>query len=146
MIFRVIGAAVVLGTVLNIAGWVGNAIVLRDLWESAATIAPPGKPIEPRWLRDALSLVSDYVFAVVLCATYAVSAPGWRGPKTALALILAVLVWLAAVPMTYLAFVSAGYLPIEVSVATSVWALATFAVFAPALPYLLPPNDLPRTR
>jgi hypothetical protein len=139
MIARTVGAALVLGTVLNIVGWVGNALVLRDMWEAAAQAAPaPALPVEPRWLKDLLSLVSDYVFATVLCFTYSIAAPGWRGSMTSLAFVLSFLVWLAGVPMTYLAFVAAGYLPVSVSVATSLWALATFLLFAPALPYLLP--------
>ena len=139
MIARTVGAALVLGTVLNIVGWVGNALILRDMWEAAAREIPaPALSLEPRWMKDVLSLVSDYVFATVLCFVYAIAAPGWRGSATSLSFTLSFLVWLAGVPMTYLAFVTAGHLPVSVSVATSLWALVTFLIFAPALPHLLP--------
>ena len=142
MIVRTVGAALVLGTVLNIVGWIGNALVLRDLWEAAARDMPaPPLLLEPRWITDVLSLVSDYVFATVLCFAYAIAAPGWRWSMTSLAFTLSFLVWLAGVPMTYLAFFAAGYLPVSVSVATSLWALVTFLIFAPALPYLLPQRN-----
>jgi hypothetical protein len=135
---RVIVAALVLGTLLNLVGWIGNALVLRELWASAAAAAPaPAIAFEPRWLKEALTLVSDYAFALVLCALYSIALPAWTKSRVSLAIALAALVWLAAVPMTYLAFVITGYLPLDVSVTTSAWALGAFLLSAPALPFLL---------
>ena len=135
---RLLVAALILGTLLNIAGWIGNAIVLKPLWTQAAETAPQAATVfEPRWLRELLTLVSDYVFAVVACCIYRIGTAGWQGSRIGLAIVASALTWLAAVPMTYLAFIMAGYLPIGVSVATSLWALATFLIFAPALPYLV---------
>jgi hypothetical protein len=56
---------------------------------------------------------------------------GWAGARVRLAVFANALTWLAAVPMTYLTFINAGYLPWGVSI-------ATFLLFSPALPYILP--------
>ena len=85
-----------------------------------------------------LQFVSDFVFALVLCAVYRLAISSWRGSKIGLALLCAVIVWLGGVPMVYLGLVNDGYLPAGVSIATTVLALVTFFVVAPLLPVLLP--------
>ena len=49
-----------------------------------------------------------------------------------------VIVWMGGVPMCYLGLVNGGYLPMGVSIATTLLALITFFIVAPLLPVLLP--------
>ena len=132
-------AVVVTGVVLNFTGWAGNVFLLGAMWEHAVTLAPPPlhSPFSPV-VHAALQFVSDFVFAFVLCCVYRIACPGWGGSKMQLALLSGVIVWLGGVPMTYLGLVNGGYLPMGVSIATTVLALATFFIAAPLLPRLLP--------
>jgi hypothetical protein len=91
----------------------------------------------PPLLHSILQFVSDFVFAFVLCVVYRLASKGWDGSKMELAFLCATIVWLDGVPMTYLGLVNGGYLPVGVSIATALLALATFFVVAPLLPWLL---------
>ena len=136
---RLVLAVLLTGLVLNLTGWAGNGFLLGGMWNAAVASAPPPmpSPFPPPW-HAILQFVSDFVFAFVLCVVYRMSSPGWRGSRTRLAVLCAVLVWLGGVPMAYLGMVNGGYLPPDVSVATALLALATFVLAAPLLPRLLP--------
>lgn len=139
---RFIVAVVVVGFLLNLTGWAGNVFLLHEMWDRAVIAAPPpmhspfGAPV-----RVALQFLSDFVFAFVWCLVYKLASPGWTRPRTQLALISAGVVWLGGVPMCYLGMVNGGYLPLDISTATSVLALGTFVLVAPLLPRLLPVRD-----
>lgn len=129
-------AVLVMGFILNLAGWLGNVFLLGPMW--AAVPEPPmASPFSPL-LHEALTFVSDFVFAFVLCAVYCLARGGWRGSKLTLAVYCSALIWLCGVPMTYLALVNGGYLPAGVSIATTILALAGFIITSPLLPWLLP--------
>jgi hypothetical protein len=85
-----------------------------------------------------LQFVSDFVFAFVLCAVYRLAISSWHGSQMILAFICGMIVWLGGVPMWYLGLVNGGYLPVGVSIATTILALITFFIVAPLLPVLLP--------
>ena len=140
--WRFVSAVLVTGFVLNLTGWAGNVFLLGSMWEQAGNLAPPPmrSPFTPT-VHVVLQFVSDFVFALVLCAVYRVALPAWRGREMALAFLCAVIVWLGGVPMTYLGLVNGGYLPIGISVATTVLALVTFLIVAPLLPALLGRRD-----
>ena len=128
-------AVLVTGFILNLTGWAGNVFLLGDMWNAAP--APPMPSPFPPLTHAILQFVSDFVFAFVLCAVYRLAAAGWRSSRLTLAVWCAILVWLGGVPMTYLGLVNGGYLPADVSIATTVLALVTFLVVAPLLPQLI---------
>jgi hypothetical protein len=136
---RFIIAGLVIGFVLNLTGWAGNVFLLGSMWEQAGTVAQPPmhSPFSPL-VHVILQFVSDFVLAFVLCAVYWLAIPSWRGSQMILAFICGVIVWLGGVPMCYLGLVNAGYLPLGVSIATTILALITFFIVAPLLPVLLP--------
>ena len=136
---RVVLSTLVLGFLLNAFGWLGNVFLLGSLWDHAADLAPPplSSPFPPL-VREALTFVSDFVFAFVLTVVFRLASAGWRGRRLTLAFACAALVWLGGVPMTYLGIVNSGYLPADVAVATSALALVSFLIFAPLLPRLMP--------
>lgn len=137
--WRFIVAGLVIGFLLNLTGWAGNVFLLGSMWEQAGTLAPPPmhSPFSPL-THVILQFASDFVFAFVLCAVFCLASPAWRGSKITLAFICAAIIWLGGVPMCYLGLVNGGYLPVAVSVATTLLALATFFIVAPLLPLLLP--------
>jgi len=136
---RIIIAALVIGFVLNLTGWAGNVFLLGSMWEQAVAVAPPPMPSPFSPLVHAiLQFVSDFVFAFMLCAVYRLAISGWRGSQMMLAFICGGIVWLGGVPMCYLGFVNGGYLPMGVSIATTLLALITFFIVAPLVPVLLP--------
>lgn len=131
-------ATILVGFMLNLTGWAGNVFILGSMWEHAGTLAPPPmrSPFSPT-VHAILQFVSDFVFAFVLCLVYRLALTGWRGSKLQLAFLCGVIVWLGGVPMTYLGLVNGGYLPAEISIATTILALATFFIVAPLLPWLI---------
>jgi hypothetical protein len=136
---RFVTAVAVTGFLLNLTGWAGNVFLLGSMWDRAGTLAPAPmpSPFTPG-VHAILQFVSDFVFAFVLCVVYRLASEGWAGSKMRLALLCGVIVWLGGVPMTYLGLVNGGYLPIGVSIATTILALVTFLIVAPLLPNLLP--------
>lgn len=135
---KILVATLVLGLLLNLLGWAGNVFLLGDLWDQAGEIAPPPLPSPfPGLAHEALTFVSDFVFAFVWSCVFALARTGWGGRPLVLALLTGVLTWLGGVPMTYLGIVNSGYLPANVAVATSLLALVTFVVTAPLMPRLI---------
>jgi hypothetical protein len=136
--WRFIVAGLVIGFLLNLTGWAGNVFLLGSMWEQAGTLAPPPmhSPFSPL-THVVLQFASVFVFAFVLCAVCWLASPAWRGSKIALAFLSGAIVWLGGVPMCYVGLVNGGYLPVGVSVATTLLALATFFIVAPLLPLLL---------
>ena len=134
---RFIIAGWVIGFVLNLTGWAGNVFLLGSMWEQAGAVAPPPmhSPFSPL-VHAILQFVSDFVLAFVLCALYRLAIPSRRGSQMILAFICGVIVWLGGVPMCYLGLVNGGYLPLGVSIATTILALITFFIVAPLLPVL----------
>ena len=136
--WRFILAVLVTGFLLNLTGWAGNVFLLGSMWAQAGAMAPPpmSSPFAPT-VHALLQFLSDFVFAFVLCVVYWLASSGWSGSKMALAFLCGVLVWLGGVPITYLGLVNGGYLPTDVSIATTILALVTFFIVAPLLPMLL---------
>ena len=136
---RFVIAGLVIGFVLNLTGSAGNVFLLGSMWEQAGAVAPPPmhSPFSPL-VHAMLQFVSDFVFAFVLCAVYRLAVSSWRGSQMTLAFICGVIVWVGGVPMCYLGLVNGGYLPMGVSIATTILALITFFIVAPLLPVLLP--------
>jgi len=114
-------ACLVIGFVLNLTGWAGNVFLLGSMWEQAGAVASPPmhSPFSPL-THAILQFVSDFVLAFVLCAVYWLASASWRRSRMALAFICGVIVWLGGVPMCYLGLVNGGYLPMGVSIATTI--------------------------
>ena len=137
--WRFILAVGVTGFLLNLTGWIGNVFLLGSMWEQAGTLAPPPmrSPFPPV-IHAILQFVSDFVLAFILCIIYRLAAPAWRRSRIELAVVCGFIVWLGGVPMCYLGMINGGYLPVGVSVATTILALVTFFITVPLLPILLP--------
>jgi hypothetical protein len=139
---RFVIAVAVVGLLLNLTGWAGNVFLLGPMWDRAVSLAPP--PMRSPFggvVHVLLQFFSDFVFAFVWCLVYRLASPGWNRPGLKLALVSAGIVWLGGVPMCYLGMVNGGYLPLDISVATTLLALLTFVLVAPLLPRLLPGRD-----
>lgn len=125
---------VVAGVVLNVLGWLGNNLLLGDAWDAANEGIKAG--YAPPWsagVREAVSLVSDFIYAFALVWVIAHAAE-----KTVVfALKAAFVIWLAGAALTYLVLVNAGFLPTDIAIKTSLLALATFLISAPALAAVL---------
>jgi hypothetical protein len=135
--WRLIFATLVTGFLLNVTGWAGNVFVLGSMWQDAAILAPPPmhSPFSPL-AHVILQFVSDFVFGFMLCVVYSLARESWRGLKITLAFLCSAVVWLGGVPMCYLGLVNGGYLPLGISLATTLLALVTFLIVAPLLPSL----------
>ena len=136
---RLVFAVGVTGFLLNLTGWIGNVFLLGSMWEQAGILAPP--PMRsPFWpvAHAVLQFVSDFVLAFVLCIVYRLATLGRTRSRIQLSIICGFIVWLGGVPICYLGMINGGYLPVGVSVATTILALVTFLIVAPLLPILLP--------
>ena len=72
-----------------------------------------------------LQFVSDFVLAFVLCIVYRLASLGWSRSRIELSILCGIVVWLSGVPMCYLGMINGGYLPIGVSVASTMLAFVT---------------------
>jgi hypothetical protein len=86
-------------------------------------------PPWPRITHEALSLVSDFVYAFAFTWLYARG----DGKSAAAAIRLVIVVWLAGAAMTYLAIVNAGFLPWQIAAKTGLLALLIFIATAPLI-------------
>lgn len=131
---RIVGAGLMLGLVLNLLGWVGNVFWLGPEWRAAELLVPTRlTPPYPDLAREALTFVSDFVFAIALCWLFA----RMQRRDLGSALLLTLVFWAATVGMVYLAMVNAGFVPLALAVKTSLLALAIFLICAPLLPRLV---------
>lgn len=136
----IIAVTLATGFYLNALGWLGNAVLLREEWESA--YESMGEMSRLPWsplVKELLTLVSDFVYAFALVWVYAGIRPGHPAPIR-LALQLVLLLWTLTAGMTCLALVNAGFLPLNIAWKTSLWALATFVPLAFFLPFVLRPQ------
>lgn len=126
---RLLVAVLVTGFLLDLTDWAGNVYVLDSLWAKAGILALP-------W--SVLGFVPGFGLAFVWCLVYRLLGPSWGRSKMQLALVTASIVWLAGVAMPMLKSANAGHVPgLGIAFATTLLALATFAVIAPLLPHLL---------
>ncbi|WP_428409481.1 hypothetical protein [Hyphococcus sp.] len=131
---RVILWTFVFGLVLNILGWLGNNLWLGQLWDEtgaaaqAAFVAP-----WPPLVKEVISLLSDFIYAFAMVWIFSHA----KEKTVAFALKLAFVIWLAGAALVYLVMVNSGFLPLEISVKTSLLALATFLLAAPLLPAVI---------
>lgn len=124
----------VFGVVFNIFGWLGNNILLGELWDAAGSgakfgFAPPWPPI----VKEAVTVVSDFVYAFAIVWIFANA----RRQTVSFALQISFIVWLIGPALVYLVIVNGGFLPAEISFKTSLLALVIFAGAAPILPRVL---------
>jgi len=136
---KLLWTGLVIGFVLNLLGWIGNQIVLGDLWDSAVTQVTP---LRTRTLANELiSLVPDFIYGVALTWTYAAIAPrfGWGWGA---ALRASVLIWVVGAFTTYLGLSNSALLPVQLASLTTILALVTFVAGAWLLQRLVKPKQL----
>ncbi|MGH2362835.1 MAG: hypothetical protein ACRDGM_20095 [bacterium] len=121
---RTLVAGLAAGFLLNVLGWLGNQLVLGELWsKTVATVAPLR---ERTWVNEVLSLVPDFIYGVALAWLFAsLTAQAGRRPSTAAK--AAFWVWAVGAMPTYLGVWNSGFVPTGLAVATTLLALITFA-------------------
>lgn len=68
---RVLKTALVNGLLLNMFGWIGNAIILRGEWREAVTIINIISPLNISGpLREVLTLVPDFIYGYLMIIIY----------------------------------------------------------------------------
>lgn len=124
----------IFGVAFNLLGWAGNNLLLGDLWDMAgdqakAGFAAPWPPI----VKEIVTIVSDFVYAFAMVWMFANA----RRQTVLFAIQLSIVVWLAGAALVYLVLVNSGFLPLEVSIKTSLLALVIFVASAPFMAYAL---------
>lgn len=128
---RIVLWTVVFGIALNILGWLGNNLLLGDLWDQANADVKAGFAAPwPDVVREIITIISDFIFAFAMVWVFSNA----QSKSVGFALKLAIVIWVAGPALFYLVMVNAGFLPVEISVKTSILALSTFLVAAPLLP------------
>ncbi|MFC2952999.1 hypothetical protein ACFOOP_13750 [Marinicaulis aureus] len=124
----------IFGLAFNILGWLGNNLLLGQLWDEAGAAAQAGFAAPwPPLIKEGVSLFSDFIYAFALVWVFANA----REKSVAFALKLAFVIWLAGAALVYLVMVNSGFLPLEISVKTSLLALVIFLAMAPLLPAVI---------
>jgi hypothetical protein len=135
---RVIGVGLLVGFLLNLTGWVGNNVLLGDMWR-AVTI-PDGYAAwrDSPW-RDFFSLLPDFLYGLAiawLCVAARSTFSGW----ITCALAAGILVALVGGVTTYFAIANSGFIPWTLAAASFVLVLATKLPLALLAGRLLEPN------
>jgi hypothetical protein len=122
----ILKAALLNGFLLNLFGWLGNALLLRGEWNEAATvIGVMDTPNFSGLTRELLSLAPDFMYGYlsIIVYLYIAHVEGFNLKSKFFAILLSFLFSLFA---TYLGLVSANLLPIKISLLTAGWGLITF--------------------
>jgi len=122
------------GAAFNVFGWLGNNLLLGDLWDEAGRLTLAG--FVPPWapfIKEAVTLVSDFVYAFAFVWLFSTS----REKSVFQAARIVIVVWGIGVALLYLTLVNAGFLPVTVAAASSALALAIFLAAAPFLKFLI---------
>lgn len=128
---RLIGLSLAFGLVFNVLGWLGNNLLLGADWDAANASVKVGFAAPwPELVREAVELVSDFVYAFALVWLFANA----RRQTVSFAVKLSVALWVFGVALLYLVMVNSGFLPLGIAIKTSLLALAIFVAAAPALP------------
>jgi hypothetical protein len=131
---RILLWTVVFGLGFNILGWLGNNLLLGQLWDAAGEAAQMGfTPPWPPIVKELVSLVSDFIYAFAMVWLFANA----RRKTVAFALKLAFVIWLAGAALVYLVLVNLGFLPAEISLKTAILALIIFLAAALLLPLVI---------
>ena len=130
------------GFLLNLAGWVGNNLLLRDMWAEVGAAAEPVAWRESVW-SDVFSLAPDFLygFAIAwLCVVLRTRFP------TALSASLraGLLVSLVGGITTYFAVANSGFIPWKLALASFALVLATKLPLAVLAGRLLEPEGSAR--
>jgi hypothetical protein len=123
---RILWAGLIVGFVLNLLGWLGNAFLLGPMWQEAFTGVTTTAWRDSPW-RDVISLVPDFIYGIAICWLYAALAAR-HGASVAVALRASALVFGVGAFTTYLGIANSGLLPWDLAVATT---LLAFVVFIP---------------
>lgn len=118
--------ALVNGLLLNLFGWMGNAIVLNGEWRRAESTLTPISTLNITGpLREAMSLAPDFIYGylMVIIYQYMGMAEGF-GTKAKVKTIL--ISFLFGLFTTYLGLVVANLIPVRIAVLTTGWGLLTF--------------------
>lgn len=122
---RVVLAGLAAGVVLNVLGWVGNQLVLGDMWAEALASAPPDSGYQRSVANEIVSLLPDFIYGINLAWLYALIRPR-LGATAVSAGISVLLIWLVGPFTTYLAITNTGWLPLPLTAASTLLALVTF--------------------
>jgi hypothetical protein len=128
--YYVLRWTLIYGVIWNLLGWLGNVFLLGAAWDAVgAELQAAWSPPWPGVMHEALSVVSDFVYALAFTWLYA------RGndKSAAAAIRLVAVVWLAGAAMTYLTIVNAGFLPWHIAAKSGLLALLIFLATAPLI-------------
>ena len=136
---RLIFVGLLVGFLLNATGWIGNNLILRDLWQEVGAAAVPVAWRETIW-KDLFSFAPDFLYGLAI-AWLCVMLRG-NFPTTASASLRAGLfVSLVGGITTYFAIANAGFIPWKLALASFVLVLATKLPLAVLAGRLLDPNE-----
>lgn len=131
---RILLWTLVFGLIFNILGWLGNNLLLGELWDEAGVAMQPDFVAPwPPLVKEGVSLLSDFIYAFALVWIFANA----KDKTLTFALKLAFVIWLAGAALVYLVMVNSGFLPLEISLKTSLLALVIFLAAAPLLPAVI---------
>lgn len=132
---RRLRVVLLLGVLLNLLGWLGNAVLLREEWRAALSVALV-RPRDRGLPGELVTLVPEFVYAAAWVWLY-LQVREARGRGVWTALLVGVAVWAVGAATAYVGVASAGFLPPRIALLTSGLALASFVAISWLLPLLL---------
>jgi hypothetical protein len=124
--WQVLKTALVNGFLLNLFGWIGNAIILKGEWREAQSMITFISPLNISGpFREVLTLVPDFIYGygMIIIYLYIGTLEGFSRKARMQTILIAFLFGLFT---TYFGLVTANLLPLRIACLTTAWGLLTF--------------------
>jgi len=123
---RILLAGFIIGFLLNLLGWVGNAFIFKVFWtEAYQEIHLVEDRVFTGISKEIISLIPDYIYGYLWVWVYLVFAEKF-GKNLKTAIMTGLIMFTGGIFTTYLGIVNSGLIPMKISLITTFWALITF--------------------
>ena len=120
---RLIFVGLLVGFLLNLTGWIGNNLILGDMWDEVGATALPVAWRDSIW-SDVFSLAPDFVYGFAIAWLCVMLRPRFPTALSA-SLRVGLFVSLVGGVTTYFAIANSGFLPWKLAQVSFVLVLGT---------------------
>jgi len=135
MLRKVVLIGLLIGFLLNLFGWLGNNILLREMWQEVGETLPPVEWRNSIW-RDIFSLAPDFLYGIAIAWLCVKLHTNYKTILSA-SLMAGLYVSLIGGVTTYFAIANSGFIPWKLAISSFVLVFATKLPLAVLAGYFL---------
>lgn len=132
---KVILIGLLIGFLLNLTGWLGNNIILKNMWNDIGATLEAVAWRESVW-SDVFSLVPDFVYGIAITWLVVKLRPAYKSTLST-SISVGVFVSLVGGITTYFAIANSGFVPWKLAMASIVLVIACKVPLAILAGYLV---------